>query len=129
MFRRARILRTTAPIETQAWRVENKHIFSVFGISVGTFGFLWGTFTARVNKDKAELVARAEQNRAELKADLKELAARAEQNKVELKADISALSAEIRAALSAMSVSKGAMDAHAQFYRDAKGRPSVGGLD
>ena len=42
------------------------------------------------------------------------------EGKMELKID--ALSAEIRGALAAMAASKGAMDAHAEFYRDARGR-------
>ena len=42
-----------------------------------------------------------------------------EKMRVELRSDIQGLASEIRTSLAELHASRGAMDAHAQFYRDA----------
>lgn len=98
MLRRGKIL-FCAPnpplpnLEEAAWRVTNRHFFSAFAFAVTGLGLL----------------------RHELKGDMSELHA-------ELKADIGALRTEIQSSLAALHASKGAMDAHAEFYRDSRRR-------
>ena len=100
MFRHTVLKRTSEPlsdIAKVAWRVENKHFA---GAAVGFCSLMFGFCSLLLFV------------RAEVKSDIKEL-------RTELKGDIQGLAAEIRTSLAALNSSRGAMDAHAQFFRDA----------
>ena len=111
MFRRAaQPLRSVAAfdIEESAWQVRNKHFAGAFGVLVGLFVL----FRHEMKGDMEGIESR-------LKSDMKGIESR-------LKGDMEALGCEIRTALAAMNVSRGAMDAHAQFYRDSNRGLSAG---
>ena len=93
------------------WLVENKHLaFAAFVVGASMYALLmqimW--FRMEIRNDVKEV-------RTEIKVlrtEMKEL-------RTELKNDIWALRMEIRTSLAAMNTSRGAMDAHVQFLRDA----------
>ena len=122
MFRRAaQPLRSVAAfdIEESAWQVRNKHFAGAFGVLVGLFVL----FRHEMKGDMEGIESR-------LKSDMKGIESRLKEDmegiESRLKGDMEALGCEIRTALAAMNVSRGAMDAHAQFYRDSNRGLSAG---
>ena len=125
MFRHTVLKRTSEPlsdIAKVAWRVENKHLA---GAAVGfcslMFGFCSLLFVVRteVKSDITEVKSDIRELRTEMKELRMEMKNDNAVLRAELKADIQGLAAEIRTSLAGMNSARGAMEAHAQFFRDA----------
>ena len=88
------------PIENVNFTIRLTHLLSAFGVLTGALIYL----------------------RHESKADISELKADLKADISELKAEIVGIRTDIQAALSALNVKSGEMNAHAQFYRDSRER-------
>ena len=101
MFRRTVLKRASESLLPDmakgAWRVENRHLA---GVAVGICS--------------VALLLRTEmkEQRSEMIQSIGEL-------RKELRIEVRGLAAEIRSSLAELNSSRGAMDAHAQFFRDA----------
>ena len=123
MFRRTVLKRVTMPLRRVNvkgfWLVENKHLaFAAFVVGASMYALRTG-----IKNDVKEVRTEIKELRTELKNDIREMRTEFKNDmrelRTEFKNDIWALRMEIRTSLAAMNTSRGAMDAHAQFLRDA----------